>query len=274
MNPLRSIRHFVLDLDGTLYLGDTVFDCTRPFLATLREFDLGCTFLTNNSSCSQRDYLQKLGGMGIAATSADIETSAGQTIAYLRSRQPMVERVYVLGTPALRGELSAHGLLDCAGLDDEPDAVVVGFDRSLTYDRLCRAAYWIDRGKPWIATHKDLVCPSSEPTVLVDCGALTACLRAATGRDPEAVLGKPDPRVLQGIAARHHLTTDQLAMVGDRLYTDVQMAQTAGALAVLVLSGETDANRAAELSPPADLVVDHVGELAQLLTACHGESQN
>src|SRR5204862_4213464 len=120
---------------------------------------------------------------------------------------------------------------------DAPQAVIVGFDTTLTYERLCRAAYWISQGLPFIATHPDLVCPTDEPTVLVDCGSICACLTAATGRRP-LVLGKPDPRILLDLAARHQLAPGQLAMVGDRLYTDIAMARAAGALAVLVLTGE------------------------------------
>jgi NagD protein len=147
---------------------------------------------------------------------------------------------------------------------DAPEAVVVGFDTTLSYDRLCRAAYWIERGLPFVATHPDLVCPTDEPTVLVDCGSICACLSAATGRKP-VVLGKPDPNILLELCARHCLQPRQVAMVGDRIYTDMAMAERAGTWAVLVLSGEATAADAAALSPPPDLVVGDVGELGQLM---------
>jgi NagD protein len=127
-------------------------------------------------------------------------------------------------------------------------------------------AYWIARGLPFIATHPDLVCPTDEPTVLVDCGAICACLTAATGVSP-LVLGKPDPIILLDLCAKHGLMPRQLAMVGDRIYTDMAMAQRAGVIAVLVLSGEATAAEAAAMSTPADLVVADVGELGQRLAA-------
>jgi hypothetical protein len=118
-----------------------------------------------------------------------------------------------------------------------PQAVVVGFDMTLSYDRLCKAAYWISTGLPFIATHPDMVCPTDQSTVLVDCGAICACLTAATGRWP-VVLGKPDPAILLNLCVRHAVAPEEMAMVGDRIYTDIVMAQKAGAVAVLVLSGE------------------------------------
>ena len=117
---------------------------------------------------------------------------------------------------------------------DDPGAVVVGFDTSLTFERLCRAAYWIGRGRPFIATHPDLICPTDEPTVLVDCGAVCACLTAATGRAP-LVLGKPDPSMILDLCGRLGLERDRVVMVGDRVYTDVVMAQRAGVGSVVAV---------------------------------------
>ena len=113
----------------------------------------------------------------------------------------------------------------------------------------------------------DRVCPTDERTVLVDCGSVCAALREAAGRGPDIVLGKPDPRVLDGLLQQHGLQREQLAMVGDRLYTDMQMAQRAGVLGVLVLTGEASAGEAADHRPPLDLVVADLGQFGQLLKA-------
>jgi len=176
-----------------------------------------------------------------------------------------VRRLFLLGTPSLGEELVAAGFA-LANDDpaDEPDAVVVGFDTTLVFSRLCRAAYWINAGKPFVATHPDRVCPTDQPTVLVDCGSICAALERATGRAPDAVLGKPDPAMLSGILRRRKLEPEQLAMVGDRLYTDMAMARKTGTMAVLVLTGETVAADvvAAKLTP--DLVVGDLGELGEL----------
>jgi NagD protein len=148
--------------------------------------------------------------------------------------------------------------------DEEPEAVVVGFDTGLTYDRLCRAAWWISQGIPFIASHPDRVCPTDQPTVLIDCGAISACLTTATGISP-IVLGKPDPRMLDGVCRRYGLSPVQLGVVGDRLYTDIDMAQRAGAASVLVLTGETTAEQAASHDPPPDLIAQDLCEFGRFL---------
>lgn len=264
---LRRIRHLALDMDGTIYSGSRLFACTKPFLATLKKLGIGWTFLTNNSSKSVADYVNHLRRMGIAAKSGDLFTSTQATIHSLRETLPKVKRLFVLGTQSMRREVAAAGYrLTADRADDEPDAVVAGFDTSLQFSRLCRAAWWIRQGKPYLASHPDYVCPTSEPTVLMDCGSVCAALHAATGRWPDIIPGKPDARMLRGILHRHGLKPNKLAMVGDRLYTDIEMARRAKALAVLVLTGEaTRADAAAGKTKP-DLIVENVGELGRLLT--------
>jgi NagD protein len=172
----------------------------------------------------------------------------------------------VLGTSGLCDELETAGFeLTPDDPNVPPDAVLVGFDKTLTYARLCRAAWWIAQGKPFFATNPDRVCPTNEPTLLVDCGSITAALEKATGRSPQAVPGKPDPAMLRGILNRHSLAPQNLAMVGDRLYTDMEMAHRAGALGVLVLTGEATATEAKKHTSVPDLVVPTLAELGELL---------
>lgn len=265
---LRRVRHVALDMDGTIYAGETLFPFTLPFLALLSELGIGYTFLTNNSSKSTLDYVAHLRKLGILAAVDHIYTSAQATIAHLSAEYPAVRRLFVLGTPSLIAEIAAAGFSITADSPaDAPDAVIIGFDTSLVFSRLCRAAYWIKQGKPFIATHPDLVCPTDEPTVLVDCGSICAGLEKATGRGPNAVLGKPDPGMISGILSRHGLASDELAMAGDRLYTDMAMARRAGALSVLVLTGETTAAAAAEANLPVDLIVPDLGVFGARLRA-------
>jgi len=263
---LRPIRHVALDMDGTIYKGATLFHTTSPFLALLRRLEIGYTFLTNNPSRSKAEYLRHLVQFGVEAAADQLYTSTDATIGFLQFKRPEIRRLFVLGTPGLGEDLRQAGFTLLP--DDpaaEPDAVLVGFDTTLTYDRLCRAAWWISRGKPYFATNPDRVCPTDLPTVLVDCGSITAALEKATGRGPSAVFGKPDPAMLEGILRRHELRPDQLAMVGDRLYTDMAMARNTGALGVLVLTGETRAEEVERASPPPDLVVHTLTELGSLL---------
>jgi NagD protein len=263
---LRAIRHVALDMDGTIYRGTTLFDSTVPFLELLRRLGIGFTFLTNNPSKSLADYMAHLRQLGLPVAPGQLYTSTLATIEYLQAQWPQVRRLFVLGTASMCAEVAAAGFeLLPDDPDATPDAVLVGFDTTLTYARLCRAAWWIAQGRPWFGTNPDRVCPTNLPTVLVDCGSLCAALHTATGRAPTAVLGKPDPAMLSGILRRHGLQPGQLAMVGDRLYTDMEMARRAGALGVLVLTGEAKAEDAARASPPPDLLVPSLADLGRLL---------
>ena len=157
------------------------------------------------------------------------------------------------------------GYISCAdSSDDEPDALVVAFDMTLEYSRLCRAAWWASQGIPYIATNPDRVCPTDQKVVLVDCGSICKCIEHATGRCPDITLGKPDPNMLKGIVERHGLKPEEVAMVGDRVYTDIAMARNAGAFGVLVLSGETTLDMIPKSCPP-DLIVRDIEELGELL---------
>lgn len=271
---LRDIAHVALDMDGTIYKGGTLFPCTLPFLAQLRALGIGYSFLTNNPSKSAPDYLAHLGRMGLSATSDQLYTSAQATIDFLRIRYPEVRKLFALGTASMLAEFRAAGFeLAVDDACDEPDAVVVGFDLTLSYARLCRAAWWIQQRKPFVATNPDFVCPTDQPTVLVDCGSICAALIRATGREPDAVLGKPDPSMLTGILQRHGLQPRQIAMVGDRIYTDMLMAHRADALGVLVLTGEATAADAAQADPAPHLVVPSLAEFgAALADARQGRS--
>ena len=265
---LHAVRHLALDMDGTIYRGCTLFPSTGPFLAAIRELGIGCSFLTNNPTRSASEYRAHLARMGVEVPAGGLYTATEATIDWLRARQPGVRRLFALGTPGLLGELAAAGFtLARDDPADEPDAVVVGFDTTLAYDRVCRAAWWIQRGRLFVATNPDRVCPTDKPTVLVDCGAICAMLHAATGRGPDVVLGKPDPAMLNGVLVRHGLDAADVAVVGDRLYTDMLMARRAGALGVLVLTGESTADDAARADPPPDLVVPTLAELGVLLRA-------
>jgi HAD superfamily hydrolase (TIGR01450 family) len=274
VDQLKGIRHLALDLDGTLYLGGRVFEFSRPFLDRLGEIGIGHTFFTNNTSKSTKQYVEHLRKIGLQASAEDIYSSTHSTIDYLREVMPQIRRVYVLGTSALREEFEESGFLVVGAEGDagsapakaaEPDAVVIGYDTSLAYERLCEAAWWISRGKTFLATNPDRVCPTDRPTVLVDCGAMCQMLTHATGVSPHAVLGKPNPRMLQGLMRRHHVTPAELGVVGDRIYTDIAMAHAADALGILVLSGETQAHHVADAQAKPDLVVHDVGELGRML---------
>ena len=274
---LRRIRHVALDMDGTLYLENSLFPFTLDFLAQMRKAGIGYSFLTNNPTKSVADYLAKLARMGIEADEGNMYTTSLAAIDYLRERHPSARRLFLLGTPSMVEQFEKAGFEATADSpDDVPDALVVAFDTTLTYSRLCRAAWWAAQGIPYIATNPDRVCPTDQRTILVDCGSLQACIATASGRKPDIVLGKPDPTMLDGIRSRHGLRPEEIAMVGDRIYTDIAMGHNAGAVSVLVLSGETTLDTALQVAEdartnphpaffPADFIVRDIRELGELL---------
>ena len=265
---LAGIRHVALDMDGTIYMGMSLFDYTIPFLNSLKEMGITYSFLTNNPSTSIPDYLKKLAGMGIEATEEEMYTTALATIDYIKTNFPEARRLFLLGTPSMISEFEKAGFESVAdSAEERPDVLVVAFDKTLEYSRLCRAAYWAQQGVPYVATNPDRVCPTDQPTVLVDCGSICKCIEHATGRQPDIVLGKPDPNMLTGVQARYGVKPEQVAMVGDRIYTDIEMAHNAGAFGVLVLSGETTLQIADEAPRQPDLIADSIKVLGELLRA-------
>ena len=274
---LAKIRHLALDMDGTIYLGSTLFPFTKKFLADMTEAGITYSFLTNNPSISVSDYLKKLEKLGIEANEDNMYTTSLAAIDYIKSHYPEAKRLFILGTPSMTTQFEEAGFISCADdPDDVPDVLVVAFDKTLAYDRLCRASWWASQGIPYVATNPDRVCPTDQRTVLVDCGSMCKCIEYATGRQPDVCVGKPDPNMLRGVFERYGYQPDEVAMVGDRIYTDTATAHNAGAFGVLVLSGETtlevaekvaeDArtNPAPEFFPP-DLIARDVKELGELL---------
>lgn len=263
---LIRIKHVALDMDGTIYMGNSIFPFTIPFLEKLDGMGISYSFLTNNPSKSIDDYLKKLSNMGIHATEEEIYNTTIATIDYIHTHYPKAKKLFLLGTPSMISQFEKAGFISTSDdPDDVPDIIVAAFDMTLKYSRLCRAAWWISQGLPYIATNPDRVCPTNERTILVDCGSICKCLESATGRKPDITLGKPDPNMLVGIRQQKHLQAEEIAMVGDRIYTDIAMAFNANALGCLVLSGETTLEVAKAAPRQPDLIVENIWELGQLL---------
>ncbi|MDR3183929.1 MAG: HAD-IIA family hydrolase [Prevotellaceae bacterium] len=263
---LKAIKHVALDMDGTIYKGGTLFPFTIGALRTLKDMNIRYSFLTNNPSKSTQEYLQHLRAIGIPAMPDEVYTSGQATIDYLQVHHPEMKRLFILGTPGMIAQFEEAGFISTADSpDDKPDAVVVAFDTSLVYPRLCRAAWWVAEKRPYIATNPDKVCPTDKPTILVDCGSICAAIAQATGRNPDIVIGKPAPRMLDGIMQRYSLRPDEIAMVGDRIYTDVAMAKNTQALGVLVLTGEACPEDVEKSTVKPDIVVNDLSGFCEML---------
>ena len=267
---LAKIKHVALDMDGTIYMGTHLFPFTIPFLEKLTSMGITYSFLTNNPSKSTDDYLLKLKKMGINATEEEIYNTTIATIDYIKAHYPSAKRLFLLGTPSMISQFEKAGFISTADdAEDVPDIIVAAFDMTLNYSRLCRAAWWISQNIPYIATNPDKVCPTNEKTILVDCGSICKCLESATGRTPDITLGKPDPNMLVGIQQQKNLKPEQIAMVGDRIYTDIAMAHNANAFGCLVLSGETTLEVAKAAPRQPDLIAENIKELGDLLEESH-----
>jgi 4-nitrophenyl phosphatase/NagD protein len=255
---LGRLRGFIIDLDGTTYLGDRAIAGAREFLELLPGFGCDHLFVTNNSSSTGAAYVEKLRRLGLPARDGQVLTSGEATAMFLVREGH--RRVFVVGTPSLESELAAAGLTVTV---DSPDCVVLGFDKTLTYAKLEAAARFLLKGVPFIATHPDVVCPT-EDGYIPDCGSMIALLKAATDVSP-VVVGKPEPLLAQMAMAKLRLPADDVAVVGDRLYTDMEMARRAGATGILVLSGETTRNVVESSVQPPDYVFNDVGALGREL---------
>lgn len=271
MESCRRIKHVALDMDGTIYLGSKLFPFTKSFLESLSANGIRYSFLTNNPTKSIADYIHKLHRLGIEATPDEVYTTAVATIDYIHQNHPGAKRLFVLGTPSMIEEFEQAGF-EMADDDpsDRPDLLVVAFDMTLTYDRLCRAAWWASQGLPYIATNPDRVCPTDQDVVLVDCGSMCECIYHATGRRPDIVIGKPNPDMLRCIMTKYGLRPDEVAMCGDRIYTDVATARNAGSLGVLVLSGETTLGTAMGSDPRPAITAENIAEFGRLLLESRG----
>jgi 4-nitrophenyl phosphatase len=262
---IRRVKNFLLDMDGTIYLGSRLFPGTLPLLEKLKKTGRRALFLTNNSSMSPADYAAKLCRMGIQAEPGDVFTSGDAAAAYLKKHLPGGKRVFLLGTPSLEKQMRDEGFDIINGNPEtEPDLVLLGFDKTLTYEKIMLACRHISRGAPFYATHPDLVCPV-EDGFIPDAGAMIKMFEAAAGVSP-TVIGKPRKAMAEAVFERCGFLPEQTAMVGDRLATDIAFANQSGIYAVLVLSGETDlAAYRAQNEVWADFIYPSVSELCAAL---------
>ncbi len=259
MNSLKTVENFLLDLDGTIYLGDRLIDGAVEFLRSLQKQGKRAIFLTNNSSKNRYTYREKLRGMGIEVDAQSIFTSGEATAIYLGQECPGA-RIFLLGTPLLAEEFRWGGfkLVD----REDPEYVVLGFDTTLTYEKLWQACDYIREGKAYIATHPDLNCPVGQGRYMPDAGAMIKFIEASTGKTP-TVIGKPNLYMIDSLCKKYNIDRSNMVMVGDRLYTDIQLGLNAGIRTVLVLSGETTAEQHRDSPFKADHVYPSVKELAR-----------
>jgi HAD superfamily hydrolase (TIGR01450 family) len=270
VEEIRRIRAWFLDMDGTVTIGEKALPGADAFFRALAAMDPvpAHIFVTNNSSHSTDHYLRRLARAGLPAGRREVATSTDALALWFRSRPICAGRspmLYPVGTPDFEGELEAAGCTLVREKGRPIDFVAVGFDTTLTYAKLDAACDYIRDGVPYAAANPDKVCPLEGGKVLPDCGCILSFLKTCTDREPEVVVGKPSTAMVDALLADREFDRADVAMVGDRIYTDMAVARNAGILCVAVLSGEADlpAIEASGIDP--DLVVDGIGDLADLL---------
>lgn len=260
MQRLQEAELFVLDMDGTLYLGENVLPGAIDFIHELEDKGKKYIYLTNNSSRAGEDYIPRLQNLGFPCTKDQVFTSGMATAEYLLKNYPG-KAVYPVGTLRFLMELGSYGI---AFSEENPAAVVVGFDRELTYTKLEKAVHFLRKGAAFVAANPDWVCPMPNDEVLPDCGSICALLTAASGKTP-FYIGKPNRSMIDILSERTGIENSKIVCVGDRLYTDIAVGVNAGALSALVLSGETTEAMLVDSEIKPDYVFASVRELGESL---------
>ena len=257
---LSKVKCFALDMDGTIYLGERWIDGAKEFLERIEASGRNYVFLTNNSSKNAAVYVEKLERMGLSVGEDKIVTSGQATIHYLKRHFPG-KKVFLLGNALLREEfLQAGVVLE----EDNPDVVVTAFDTSLDYGKMCRVCDFVRAGLPYLATHPDYNCPT-EDGFIPDAGAIHAFINASAFRYPDRVIGKPNADIIDYLTTRVNTGRNGIAMVGDRLYTDIAAGRNHGLQSVLVLSGEASLEDARDSEVKPHLIFSSVREMIPFL---------
>lgn len=229
---MQSVKLFLLDMDGTFYIDDTLLPGAKEFLKQCQSHNIEYAFLTNNSSKGAKDYIKKLHNLGVDIKRRQLFTSADATLLYLQENN-FSKNILLIGTDSLHNQFIAEGYNTNA---QNPCAVVLGFDTTLNYEKLTALCNAVRSGMPYIATHPDLNCPV-KGGYIPDIGATVAYVKAATGKEPNAVIGKPNAYIARAAAVKYNVQIKDICMVGDRLYTDIALGKS-GCKTAFVLSGE------------------------------------
>lgn len=257
---IKNVELFLFDLDGTVYIGDNEIEGSFEAVNELRKMGKRICFFTNNSSRMHTDYIARLNNLGLRVYSDEIYTSGQVTCEYILDHF-RGSKVYLLGNERLRSEFLLYGI---ELTDTDPDIAVLGFDTTLTYDRLYQFCKFIKKGIPYIATHPDFNCPAEE-CPMPDVGAFIEAIRLTTDRVPEYIMGKPHSIAGDRISKRYNLPPSQIAMVGDRLYTDIAFGKNCGFVSILVLSGETTKEMADKSEIKPDVMLNKVKDIIPLM---------
>ena len=239
---LTRLRAYVFDLDGVIWRGETAIEGAVECVRALQNAGRACLFASNNSSRAPHFFVEKLAAMGIETDEKSIVTSATATAHHLTRHFPPNPRVFVVGERGIAEILSAAGAQILENDAQNADVVVAGIDRAFNYEKLRMAQQLILRGAKFIATNRDATFPV-ENGVLPGAGSIVAAIETASGQTALS-MGKPQPQMLLGILESLNMSADEIAMIGDRLDTDIACGARASVGTIFVATGVTSMQEA------------------------------
>lgn len=264
LERIKNIKCFLFDMDGTINLGNTLIPGMEGFFDKLKASGRSYYLLTNNSSKDHEHYVKKMNGLGVPVENKDVLISTDAFTNWLAKINPEA-RLFVLGTKEFRSIVTKAGFTITKTLEEGADYVVVAFDQELTYANLTIACRLIDKGVPYVATHPDVRCPIEGGEFIPDTGAMLELIKTATGKSPLYIFGKPFKFMVDVVLDKTGFSKDQIAMVGDRLSTDIAFGLNNDILSILVLTGEATMEDVKNGNIKPDIILPHAKEILEHL---------
>ncbi|MFN3692040.1 MAG: HAD-IIA family hydrolase [Fervidobacterium sp.] len=262
IQKIKQCELFILDIDGTFYLSGKPFEGSKKFVDTMELLGKRFIFLTNNSNRTIESYVEEFRNIGYSLRKEQFITAGVATAQYLYEEFGP-SKVYIVGTEDIKQEFKKVGHYI---VEENPEIVVVTFDKTLTYEKIKKATQFVSKGALFVLTNPDLNCPTDEGPI-PDAGAIASVIRKASGIYPNIIFGKPEPKLIEMVIRNYNINPGQVCMVGDRIYTDILAGIQAGTLTVLVLTGEATVEDVQKSPIKPHLIVKDIGVIAKLITS-------
>lgn len=252
---IKNIESIIFDLDGTLYIGNTFIDGVSETVKKLKQDGKYLFFVSNNSSKNKSYYINKLEKLDIQLSQDQIILSTDGIINYCLEKN--IKEVYVLGTQTLQAEFQKNNINP---VSEKPEYVIIGYDTELNYQKITTACKYINQGADILLTHPDIFCPTEQGPI-PDVGAIAEMITISTGKNPVKVFGKPNPETLSTLIQNKQINPSTTLIVGDRLHTDIKLAQNTGCYSMVVLSGETNREQLENTTITPDFILKSVKDI-------------
>ncbi|MDK2952024.1 MAG: hypothetical protein PWQ77_1689 [Kosmotogales bacterium] len=244
MDSLKDKDLFILDMDGTFYLGNKLLKGSLEFAEKLKTLGKKLVFLTNNSSKTPDEYIKKLNNLGVSSELFDVYTSGEATAEFIKEKFKE-RRIFLLATDSVKKLFLEKNLI----IDDtNPEILILTYDKTIDYEKIQKFSYFLRKNLPFVASHPDINCPT-ENGFIPDIGSFLALFETSTGRKPDYIVGKPNPYIVEMLLKKYDVPREKAVIMGDRIYTDIKCGLNSGVDSILVLSGETSIDMVPENHP-------------------------